>query len=151
MENDVEKIRAASQAFYAALNARDPSAMAKVWAHTPYVAYISPVGSEIALGWDAVNKAWEEVLHKVTSKIDNSLKRAGVPQIDGKLAWEVGTETGPVTFADGKSVNFTAFATNIYQNINGRWLMVSHQAGNQTEPSSPESAQWTLGQYPRRL
>jgi hypothetical protein len=74
-----------------------------------------------------------------------------VPQIVGNLAWEVGTESGPVTFADGKSVYFKAFATNIYQNINGRWLMVSHQAGNQTETSSPQSAQWTLGQYPRRL
>jgi hypothetical protein len=66
METDMEKVGAASQAFYAALNARDPSAMANVWAHTPYVTY-----SEIALGWDAVNKAWEEVLRKVTSKIDN--------------------------------------------------------------------------------
>ena len=38
--SDMEKVKAASQAFYAALNARDPSAMAKVYAHTPYVAYI---------------------------------------------------------------------------------------------------------------
>jgi ketosteroid isomerase-like protein len=153
MENayDMEKVRAASEAFYAALNARDPSAMAKVWAHTPYVTYISPVGSEIALGWDAVNRAWEEVLRKVTSKIDNYLRRAGVPQIVGDVAWEVGTETGPVTFADGKFVNFTAFATNIYRNIDGRWLMVSHQAGNQTETSSSQSPSWTLNQYPRRL
>jgi ketosteroid isomerase-like protein len=151
METDVKKVRAASHAFYAALNARDPSAMAKVWAHTPYVAFISPVGAEIAVGWDAVNGTWEEVLRRVTSKIDNHLSRAGVPQIVGNLAWEVGTESGPVTFADGKSVYFKAFATNIYQNINGHWLMVSHQAGNQTETSSTQSAQWTLGQYPRRL
>ena len=89
----------------------------------------SPVGSDIAVGWEAVNKTWEEVLRKVTSKIDMSYNRAGVPQIDGKLAWEVGTETGPVTFADGKAVNFAVFSTNIYQNIDGRWLMVSHQAG----------------------
>ena len=44
-----------------------------------------------------------------------------MPQIVGNLAWEVGTETGPVTFADGKSVNFTAFATNIYQKH--RWTL----------------------------
>ena len=74
-EGDMKKRKAASQAFYAALNARDPSAMAKVYAHTPYVAYIPPVGSEIAVGWEAVNKSWEEVLHKVTSKIDMSYNR----------------------------------------------------------------------------
>ena len=127
--SDMEKVKAASQAFYAALNARDPSAMAKVYAHTPYVAYIPPVGSEIAVGWEAVNKSWEEVLHNVTSKIDMSYNRAGAPHIDGNLAWEVGTETGPVTFADGKAVdNFAILSTNIYQKIDGRWLMISHQA-----------------------
>jgi hypothetical protein len=39
--------------------------MAKVYVHPP-------VGSEIAVGWEAVNKSWEEVLHKVTSKINMS-------------------------------------------------------------------------------
>src|SRR5271165_786324 len=68
--SDMEKVKAASQALDAALNARDPNAMANVYAHTPYVVYIPPVGSEIAVGWEAVNKSWEEVLHNVTSKID---------------------------------------------------------------------------------
>ncbi len=49
--SDVEKVKAASQAFYAALDARDPSAMAKVYAHTPYVVHIDPTAKEIALGW----------------------------------------------------------------------------------------------------
>lgn len=144
--SDMERVKAASQAFYAALNARDPSAMATVWAHTPYVAYISPVGTGIAVGWEAVNEAWREVLLNVTSKIDNSLTRIGMPQIHGGLAWEVGIETGPVTFPDGKSINLVAHATNIYQNIDGRWLMVAHQAGTQTETIISQS--WTLGQYP---
>ena len=125
--SDMEKVKAASQAFYAALNARDPSAMAKVWAHTPYVVHISPVAKEIVVGWEGVNKSWEEV-HNMTSQIDISFSETGVPQIDGKLAWEVGT-TGPVTFADGKTVDFGVLSTNIYQKIDGRWLMISHQAG----------------------
>ena len=63
----------------------------------------------------------------MTSKIDMSYNRAGGPQIDGNLAWEVGTERGPVTFADGKTVDFGVLSTNIYQKIDGRWLMISHQ------------------------
>ena len=66
--SDIENVKAASQAFYSALNARDPSAMAKVYAHTSYVVYIPPVGSEIAVGWEAVNKSWKEVLHKVLQR-----------------------------------------------------------------------------------
>jgi hypothetical protein len=53
-----------------------------------------------------------------------SYNRAGAPHIDGNIAWEVGTETGPVTFADGKVVNNFA----ILSKIDGRWLMISHQA-----------------------
>ena len=102
--------------------------MAKVWAHTPYVVHISPVAKEIVVGWEGVNKSWEEV-HNMTSQIDISFRETGMPQIDGKLAWEVGTERGPVTFADGKTVDFGVLSTNIYQKIDGRWLMISHQAG----------------------
>src|SRR6185503_411334 len=89
--SDMEKVKSASQAFYAALNARDPSAMAKLWAHTPYVVHIRPVAKEIIIGWEGVNKSWEAV-QSMTSKIDISFKETGQPEIDGKLAWEVGTE-----------------------------------------------------------
>src|SRR6476661_300582 len=115
--SDTEKVKAASQAFYAALNARDPSAMAKVYAHTPFVAYIPPVGSDVAVGWEAVNKTWEDVFTKVTKQINMSYNREGGPQIDGNTAWEVGIEKGPVTFADGKTVDFGVLSTNIYQKI----------------------------------
>jgi ketosteroid isomerase-like protein len=125
--SDVEKVKAASKAFYAALNARDPSAMAKVYAHTPYVVHVDPKFNKgIRLGWEAVNKSWEN-LHNETTQINVSFSETGEPQIVGNLAWEVGTEKGPVTLADGKQIEIDAFATNIYQNIDGRWLMVAHQ------------------------
>jgi hypothetical protein len=103
--------------------------MAKVYAHTPFVAYLPPVGSDVAVGWEAVNKTWEDVFTKVTKQINMSYNREGGPQIDGNTAWEVGIEKGPVTFADGKTVDFGVLSTNIYQKIDGRWQMISHQAG----------------------
>jgi ketosteroid isomerase-like protein len=127
-EDQTEKVKAASQAFYAALNARDPSAMAKVYAHTPYVVHIDPTAKVVALGWEAVNKSWENV-HDATTQISVVFTEAGQPQVVGDLAWEVGAEKGPVTLKDGKIVNIDAFATNVYQNINGEWRLVSHQAG----------------------
>jgi ketosteroid isomerase-like protein len=126
--SDMEKVKAASQAFYAALNNRDPSAMENVWAHTPYVVHISPVAKMIFVGWDDVRKSWEDVSN-TTSQIKVSFSEAGVLQIEGKLAWEVGIEKGQVTFKDGNVINIEAFATNIYQNLDVGWLMVSHQAG----------------------
>jgi ketosteroid isomerase-like protein len=126
--SDREKVNAASKAFFAALNARDPGAMAKVYAHTPYVVHIDPSFNEgIRLGWEAVNKSWKN-LRDETTQIDVSFSEAGEPQIVGNLAWEVGTEKGVVITADGKRIPIEAFVTNIYQNIDGRWLLVSHQA-----------------------
>jgi hypothetical protein len=56
---DVEGVKAASKAFYAALAALDNGAsMEKVWAHTPYVTYVGPRAKTIIVGWDAQKKYW---------------------------------------------------------------------------------------------
>ncbi len=53
-------IKAASQAFYAALSGTDVAAMKKAWAHTDYVVYVGPRSTAIARGWTAVEKAWDQ-------------------------------------------------------------------------------------------
>jgi ketosteroid isomerase-like protein len=125
-ETATDKVKAVSQAFYAALNARDPSAMAKLYAHTRYVVHLNPQGSN--LGWEAVDKGWER-LRDATTQMGIVFTEIGEPQVVGDLAWEVGEEKGPIALKNGKVVNFAALATNIYQNIDGAWLMVSHQVG----------------------
>jgi len=127
-EDDVEGVKAASQAFYAALNARDAGAMAKVYAHTPSAVHIPPMGSEMAVGWDAVNKSWEDVFTKVAKQINIAFHRTDGPRINGNAAWEVGFEKGPLTFMDGKTADFNLMVTNIYQKTDGHWQLVVHQA-----------------------
>src|ERR1700680_3225888 len=56
---DMEGVKAASKAFYAALAVIDNGeAMEKVWAHTPYVTYVGPRAKSITVGWDAQKKYW---------------------------------------------------------------------------------------------
>ena len=58
---DMEGVKAASKAFYAALSVNDNGeAMSKVWAHTPYVTYVGPRSKSIMVGWDALGKQWVE-------------------------------------------------------------------------------------------
>jgi hypothetical protein len=58
---DMEGVKAASKAFYAALAVIDNGeAMEKVWAHTPYVTYVGPRAKSIIVGWDAQTKYWVE-------------------------------------------------------------------------------------------
>ena len=59
--SDVDGVKAASKAFYAALAVLDDgAAMAKVWAHTPYVTYVGPRSKSIIVGWDGQKKYWVE-------------------------------------------------------------------------------------------
>ena len=54
---DVEGVKKASKAFYAALAVIDNGeAMEKVFAHTPYVTFVGPRSKSIVVGWDALSK-----------------------------------------------------------------------------------------------
>jgi ketosteroid isomerase-like protein len=122
---DREGVKAASKAFYAALAVIDDGeAMAKVWAHTPYVTYVGPRSKSIIVGWDAVKKAWSES-NKPTASRNVSLVDAHI-HVNGNLAYEIGQETGQLKFKDGTEAKVDWIATNVYEKIDGRWLMVSH-------------------------
>jgi hypothetical protein len=52
---DLEGVKAASNAFYAALAVLDGgAAMEKVFAHTPYITFVGPRSKSIIVGWDAL-------------------------------------------------------------------------------------------------
>jgi ketosteroid isomerase-like protein len=122
---DIEGVKAASKAFYAALAVLDNGeAMAKVWAHTPYITNLGPFGKSITVGWDANSKYWEPANKPFASR-SASLSEPHI-HVNGNLAWEMGTETGEAKFKDGTVGKIDWFATNVYEKIDGRWLMVSH-------------------------
>jgi ketosteroid isomerase-like protein len=122
---DIEGVKAASQAFYTTLSVLDDgTAMGKVWAQRPYVTYVGPQGKSIIVGWDAQKKYWED-FNKRFSERSVSLVDAHI-YANGNLAWEIGLETGQAHFKDGTTRKVDWFATNVYEKIDGRWLMVSH-------------------------
>jgi ketosteroid isomerase-like protein len=50
--------------------------------------------------------------------------------INGNAAWVVGRETFEAKLKDGTSAAGANFVTNVFEKIDGRWLMVSHHAHN---------------------
>ena len=122
---DVEGVKAASIAFYAALAVLDDgTAMGKLWAHTPYVTYVGPRAKSIMVGWDAQKKYWMD-----TNKLFSQRKVSLLDQhihVNGNLAWEMGQESGPTKLKDGKEAKADYIVTNVYEKLDGRWLMVSH-------------------------
>jgi ketosteroid isomerase-like protein len=123
--SDVGRINAASQVFIAAIAARDIHAMDKVWAHEPYATFIGPLSTTVVIGWEGVRKAWEmrfSQFDRVTISAESHV------HTNGKVAWAVGVEKVELLRKDGTVLSFEAFGTNVFENYEGRWLMVSHQS-----------------------
>jgi hypothetical protein len=122
---DMEGVKAASKAFYSALNVIDDGkAMEKVVAHRPYVTYVGPFSTSITVGWEAQMEYWvannQRTAQRIVTLSDQHI------HVNGNLAWEMGQESGTVKLNDGKEINVDLIVTNVYEKIDGRWLMVSH-------------------------
>jgi len=122
---DMDGVKAASKAFYTALAVLDNGeAMEKVWAHTPYVTYVGPRAKTILVGWDAQKKYWVDT-NKLFSERNVTLSDQHI-HVNGNLAWEMGQESGTAKMKDGKGAPVDYIVTNVYEKIDGRWLIVSH-------------------------
>jgi hypothetical protein len=119
-------VNVASQVLIAAIEARDISAIDKVWAHEPYATFMGPLSTTIVVGWDGVRKAWEMRFSQF-DRVVISVAESHVRTI-GKVAWAVGIEKVQLLRKNGETLGFDAFVTNVFENRDGRWLMVSHQA-----------------------
>jgi ketosteroid isomerase-like protein len=126
LTSDVERVNAASKVFIAAITARDIRAMDQIWAHEPYVTFIGPLSTTVVVGWDGVRKAWEMRF----SQFDRVTISPAEPHVrtNGRVAWAVGVEKVQLLRKNGDTLNFDAFVTNVFEERDGRWLMVSHQA-----------------------
>ena len=135
---DLSSPFAASEAFYSALSTLDIAAMERVWAQTDDAIYVGPRSTNVAIGWEAVRAAW---VASNNSFISRSVELTESHMaMNGDIAWEVGIEdtrsqrTGEAVTADNR--NLTA---NVYQKIDGQWLMVSHVVHRvpETPPVTP--------------
>lgn len=122
-----DEVRAASAQFYAALNRMangDASQLSEIWSHGAGVTTMHPIGGR-EVGWDKVRGSFEQVA-KIASagriRLDDQ-----VITVVGDLAYELGYERGPATFA-GQQVSLDHRVTNIYRREAGHWKIVHHHA-----------------------
>ena len=129
---DIEAVKAANAAFYAALSARDAKRMTGPWANKPYVVNIGPRSKAVESGYaNAVTTYWENAFTNVFLELSASMTSTAQVQTDGKIAWVVGTEHATGKNKAGEAFAFDTFATNVFEKEGDRWLMVSHHAGIQ--------------------
>jgi len=124
--SNVERVKAASQMFIAAIAGRDVGAMDKLWAHESYATFIGPLSTTVVVGWEGVRKAWEMRFGQF-DRVTISLAESHV-RTNGNVGWAVGVERVELLRKDGKTLSFDAFVTNVFEKNDDRWLLVSHQA-----------------------
>jgi ketosteroid isomerase-like protein len=119
-------VQEATAGFYTALNAMftgDVDPMKEVWSHAEDVTFMGPDGS-VNVGWNDVLANWEvQTKMKLGGEIRHELIMATVGQ---DLAVVQCREVGE-NVIDGKPIEVSLRATNVFRKKNGAWKMIGHQ------------------------
>ena len=124
--DDTQGVERATAQFYKSLNllfAGDSSAMKQVWSHSDDVTYMGPAGG-MEIGWQRVSANWDA---------QAALRLGGevVPdEIHTTFANEMAVvqcrEVGHNLDTQGRPVQVSIRATNIFRKENAQWKMISH-------------------------
>ncbi len=126
--SDIEQqVKAANQAYYTALSARDLSAMERVWSRSPGDVNIAPpIRPAAHTGWEAIRKNYE-TFWATLDELNVSMPEPTIA-IHGSAAWVFGIEQARRKTKDGRVSGGPNFGTSIFVKEDGRWVMVFHQA-----------------------
>jgi len=126
-QSEIDNVKAANDAYYAALSTRDLSAMEKVWLQSADVVNIAPPIRPVThVGWDAVRKNFVEFWGTL-DHLSVSMEQPTIV-IKDQVAWVYGIENAQRRVRNGEPSGGPNFGTSIFVNDNGRWFMVFHQA-----------------------
>jgi ketosteroid isomerase-like protein len=123
--SDADDVKAAIDGFHAALTGLDLAKMDAVWSHDASVMDKEPVVKEVSLGWEATRKNFEGLFGAMA---ELKVTQAEGPhiQVQGDVAWAIGTANAAQKLKTGKTFNVTVFEADVFKKQDGRWLYVSH-------------------------
>jgi len=125
-EAAVQELQAASDQFYAALNAMftgELGPMNAIWSHSDDVSNQGPFGDRMD-GWAAVGAQFKK---EAEMKLGGHIESKNVIVRAGKdLGYTVCVEEGQGLKVAGKPVKVRHRATNIFRRENGQWRLVHH-------------------------
>lgn len=124
--SEVDGVKAANQAFYAALSARDVGAMQKAWSADADIQNIGPRSKAAEVGWPAIRKSLEGTF-AAFPELKVSMDEPRI-KINGSTAWVSGIEKAQRKNKAGETGGGTNLGTSIFVKQGGRWLMVYHHA-----------------------
>lgn len=124
--NETREIEHATARFYECLNSMftgDTSAMKQVWSHSDDVTYMGPDGG-IEIGWKQVEVKWET---QAQLKLGGEVVAEEIHvTLAGDMAVVQCREVGHNLDAQGRPLEVSIRATNVFRKENGTWKMVGH-------------------------
>ena len=124
--SDIDTIRAANEAFYAALSAHNVGAVVVLWSFKTEIRHIGPHDTVIHFGLDAAVNSWKELFARFPA-----FKIRCEPnyiRINGNTAWVSAIESAQWKNQAGETQTETYFGTNIFEKQDGEWFMVYRHA-----------------------
>ena len=122
--SDMNDVKVANDAFYAALSAQDVGVMLRLWSYKTEIRHISPRSEVINVGLDAAMKNWEG-LFAAFPEFRITCEQEYI-RINGETAWVSVIERAQWKNDAGETRTATHFGTNIFEKQDGRWFMVYH-------------------------
>ena len=122
LKERIAEVTKVNEVFYEAFGSLDIAIMDRVWAKQEYVTCIHP-GWTLRIGWPAVRDSWVLIFNN-TFSMEFDLTELQI-QVAGDLAWVICTEN--ITSRQGDvSQGSRVLATNLYERLEGQWLMIHH-------------------------
>ena len=122
---DMNAIKAANSAYYAALSAGDISAMDPVWAKDEQTSNIFSAAKQPSFGPSAIKADYTGLFAKRQGEVSVVMTNPSVRQ-QGDQALVVGIEAGRAKSPNGDLAEFFPVATNVFVKRGVQWLMVHH-------------------------
>lgn len=115
-------VRAANAAFYDAFEQQDLDAMSRVWKQADDARCAHP-GEAPVKGWDAIRASWSRIFEST------ELFRVRVADVQVREADSLAVVACLeviTAVANGEAMEGTVAATNVFERVDGRWLLVHH-------------------------
>jgi ketosteroid isomerase-like protein len=121
--NDEEEIRALEQNFKTAVQARDVAQIMANYEHSDKLVVFDVHPPRQYVGWDAYRKDWQDFLSKMNGPVAFEISDLSITA-SGNLAYGHSFQHLTGQTKDGKVVDDKVRVTDVYQKMDGKWLIV---------------------------
>ncbi len=136
LTRELTRVEEANRSFYEAFRDRDIDRMSRLWAKSPHTRCVHP-GWELVVGWTDIRQSWSEIFRTINAA-EFELEDVHV-EVAGRTAWANLIAYVRIETDEGESFHATMVTTNIFERVDGQWLLVLHHSSNMAEDEDEDS------------